>query len=333
MSANIETFEDGTASFFTAREKAWHNLGTITAEAQTAQQALEIAQLNWEVEFAPIYAQVLTNDGVQQVEVPNRRATVRNHAKKGVGVLGVVGNRYTILQNKEAFDFCNAIVDESGAHFETAGSLNNGASVFLTMKLPNDLLVGGHDLIENYIMVTNSHDGSSPVTVCVSPIRAVCANTVAMALANAVTTYKVRHTTSVNGKVQDAREALAMSWRYIEEFGSQADALMNIEMSNAEFGNYLDRMWKKPVLADAEEASRALTLWENRRDEVLDLWTAQTQDGIRNTAWGAYNTVVEYLDWFAPVRGKGSKLEMRSERTLDGSLTNQKNRAFELARA
>lgn len=324
----LEQFEDGTTAFFSARDSAWHNLGTVTADALTAQDALETAQLDWEVSFAPVYAQVVTDDGVTQVEVPNRRATVRNHPKKGISALGVVGMRYHILQNKDAFDFCNAIADESGAPFETAGSLGNGRRVFLTMKMPNDILVAGKDRVGMYLLVTNSHDGSSPVTVAVTPVRAVCANTVALALDEAVTTYKVRHTESIGGKVQEAREALAMTYRYTDAFAEQADALMAIEMSNADFGAYIDSLWERPADKADDEANRALTMWGNRRSDLLTLWNAPTQNGIRDTAWGAYNTVVEYVDWFAPVRGKGDKTAMRSERILDGSLNDIKTNAY-----
>lgn len=325
MSHEIEMLEDGTASFFSAREIPWHNLGQITDRALTAEEALSEARLNWVVTLEEMQATVLKGDGVSTIPVPDKFATVRTRIDGTSDVLGVVGNRYTVLQNADAFAFCNNIVDEGGAHFETAGSLYNGRRVFLSMKLPNDILVGGQDLVENYILVTNSHDGSSPVTVAITPVRAVCKNTVGAALSSAVKTFKVRHSASIDGRLSEARQALEVSWKYTDEFSAVAEDLYSQEMSKNEFGNYINTLWTPPAKFDNNKAN---TIWDNRYDALMDLWNADTQANIAGTKWAAYNTVIEYLDWFSPTRGNEDKDERRAERIIDGSMENVKDNAL-----
>lgn len=326
MSAEIEILEDGTASFFSAREIPWHGLGQIVDHTLTAEEALSEARLDWAVSLEEMTATVLTENGVSTLPVPDKFASVRTRKDGSSDVLGVVGNRYTVLQNSQAFEFCNNIVDEGGAHFETAGSLYGGRRVFLTMKLPQDILVGGQDLVENYILVTNSHDGSSPVTVAVTPVRAVCKNTVTAALSQAVSTFKVRHSASVEGRLDEARQALRISWKYGDAFSQMANALYEEAMSAKEFDRYIAQVF--PLPKQGEEFKKQQTIWLNRRDDLMGLWNADTQANIKNTRWAAYNTVVEYLDWFAPVRGNENKDERRAERILDGSIQNLKDKAL-----
>ena len=324
MSHEIEILEDGTASFFSAREIPWHNLGQITDSALTAEEALSEARLNWVVTLEEMQATVLKGDGVSTIAVPDKFATVRTRIDGTSDVLGVVGNRYTVMQNADAFAFCNNIVDEGGAHFETAGSLYGGRRVFLSMKLPNDILVGGHDLVENYLLITNSHDGSSPVTAAITPVRAVCKNTVGAAMSAAKSVFKVRHSASIDGRLQEAREALDISWKYAQNFGDLAEKMYEDEFSKLEFANYVHQLWERPEAED----KKASTIWDNRYETLTGLWSAPTQENIAGTKWAAYNTVIEYLDWFSPTRGNEDKDERRAERIIDGSMQNIKNNAL-----
>ena len=188
MGHQIEQFEDGTSAFFSARELPWHKLGTVTAGALTAQEAITTAQQDWLVEKRPIYTKL--EDGTY-LEVKDKFATVRNHPKAGFSALGVVGNQYVPVQNMEAFEILDAIRDDSGAVYETAGSLYNGKRVFISMKLPDTLkFAGGQDNVDLYILASNSHDSSTAFQLMVTPIRVVCANTLAMAVGEEIETIE-----------------------------------------------------------------------------------------------------------------------------------------------
>jgi len=181
MAHELETWSDGTASFVSAREHAWHRLGTVLPAEFDAAQAMQYARLGgWNVRTMALQtAPVLSDDGVfGALPVPDQFATVRTNPVSGsVDVLGVVGRGYTVIQNEEHADLLNRVVDEGGAHFETAGSLRGGRSVFLSMKLPRTMNVGGIDPVDLYLIALNSHDGTSAFRLLVSPVRVVCANT------------------------------------------------------------------------------------------------------------------------------------------------------------
>src|SRR6185312_12271562 len=128
--------------------------------------------------------------------------------------LGVVGEQYVPIQNEEHAALLDALVDESGAHFETAGSLRGGRQVFLSMKLPTTMQIGGVDPVDLYLIACNSHDGTSAFRLLVSPVRVVCANTLALAASRARSTFSIRHTAGAAGQIEQARQALGLSFTF-----------------------------------------------------------------------------------------------------------------------
>lgn len=323
MAHNIEQFADGSSAFFSAREVAWHKLGTVTDNALTAQSALQIAQLDSLVKVSeePIYTKV---DG-EEIQLDKKFLTYRNHPKKGLTALGVVGSRYTPIQNIEAFDFLNHIADETGAVFETAGSLGNGERVFMTMKFPESMMIGGVDTINNYIMAVNSHDGSSAFIVAVTPIRAVCTNTVRLALNQAKSRVSLKHTIGATTKVQQARETLGIVFRYQEEFEKEVNEMLSIKITDKQYTEFVKTLVPEPKMKDPSE--RMINSVEKKRGELMALWNAPTQQNVAGTAWAAYNAVAEWADWVKPVRGGEEKDDLRAERMLFGGAEKFKNRA------
>ena len=191
MSANVETM-------FSVRETPWHGLGRIVMDAPASREALELAGLDWQVESRNIYSG--TGD-----MIPGYRANVRSTDD---AVLGVVSDRYRIVQNEEAFQFTDDLLGE-GVTYETAGSLQGGKKVWMLARLPRKYLIAG-DQVEPYLVIFNSHDGSSGVKVAMTPIRVVCQNTLNLALNTAKRSWTARHTENVLLRVQDARETLQL---------------------------------------------------------------------------------------------------------------------------
>ena len=331
MAHAIEQFEDGTAAFFSARVPAWHRLGTVTEDAQTAADALRIAQMDWHVykTTEPLTMTAPTSDGVVTVPVPSQFATYRTHPKTGVvEPLGVVGTQYTPIQNSEAFDFLSLLVDEHGAVFDTAGSLHGGKKVFVTMKMPQDVLIGGFDAVDMYLLATNAHDGSGAFQVAVTPTRVVCQNTLTWGLKAAKRTMSFRHTRNVTNKVQAARETLGLTFAYSEEFEKAAEELLAKSMTDKQFLSFAETLFPERK----DPSSRQV----NRRDEILmelnGLWNAPTQENIKGTKWAAYNTVVEWADWLGRVKGRGdeAKADKRAIKVREGGADGVKSRALAL---
>ena len=333
MAHEIEQFADGTAAFFSAREVPWHNLGTVTDGALTVEEALKMAQLDWTVYKSadPVQVPVLTEIGVQSIAYPGRYMTYRDHPKLGLQALGVVGEVYTVIQNEAAFDFLNAIADESGATIETAGSLLGGSQVFMTMKMPETLTVaGGQDEVEFYLMATTSHDGSLAFTAAVTPIRVVCKNTQRMALDTAVSTWRLKHTTGVQGRVQQAREALGLTFRYQESYAKAVEDLVATPFLEREVDAFLERLFPYSPKASTYQIART----DETRGEVKALYHAPTQDNSRGTRWAAYSAVTEWADWVRPVRAKDKDENVaRAERIFLGASDALKDKAYSLLTA
>ncbi|MGG8408245.1 DUF932 domain-containing protein [Streptomyces sp. 12297] len=327
----MEQFTDGTAAFVTARKSAWHKLGTVTADAMTAQDAMRLASLDsWNVRLIGLHATELTADGATVLDVPNHRATVRTHPKTGQPeTLGVVGPDYTPVQNEEHAEFLNYLVDESGAHFETAGSLKGGRQVFLTMKLPQTMTIGSSDKVDLYIAAFNSHDGSSAFRIVVTPIRVVCANTLRAALKEARSSYTVRHTSGARSRIAQARQALGLTFKYAEEFEMAAQRMLDAEMKTPDLRLVVDKLWPVSNADSARKKTNQTTRWNTIRNLFEQ---AETQAGIRGTVWAGYNAITEYANHVAPARGTSPDLKnaARAERVITGTADDVMEHAFRL---
>ena len=166
---------DGQVSFANSRSDHWHRLGQSVGHAMTAREALDAAHLaGWNVRKMALQVPqqpVIGDDGVTTpppLAVPDFYATVRtNPINGGLDVLGVVGSKYEPVQNEASCGLLDAITDESGAHFETAGALRGGRETFITMKLPNSMVFdgidGSKDRTDFYLAALNSHDGYLPL--------------------------------------------------------------------------------------------------------------------------------------------------------------------------
>lgn len=307
----------GQTSFVSARLDAWHQLGTTLENTFTAEDAMKHGLLGgWNTRKVPLVAQAL---GLQ-LPVPDAYAVVRdNPVLHGmVDVLGTVGNAYTVIQNEELAGLLNALVDQSGAHFETAGAIDGGRKVFITMKLPSHAMVGGVDRVDYYLAAMTSHDGSTSTTLLATPVRVVCANTLNLAFQRSSHQFRVRHTTGADRiLVQEAREALDFTFSYLDGFQQQAEQLINTTLRQDQFDEIIVNAYGPPEGAPNATVTRA----NNKLEQMSQLFAdAYTQQGIRDTAWAGLNALTEWYDHFSPVRGganaSGTEADLRGRKAL-----------------
>lgn len=216
MAAEVE-------SMFYTREKPWHGLGTRVDEAQISKDALRLSGLDWKVEQEPIY----TEEGVQ---IAGYQANIRDTDRKA---LGVVTDRYKVVQNTEAFSFTDALLGE-GVRYETAGSLQGGRKVWLLAKLPHEQIIAG-DRISPYLVFSNTHDGSGAVRVAITPIRVVCSNTLNLVFQTAKRSFSMIHTGDIEGKMKEAHDTLFLADRYIEHLGKEGERYEKSEWQDGGF--------------------------------------------------------------------------------------------------
>ena len=326
MAHNLDQIAQGIHSFVSARENAWHRLGTVLESTFTAEEAMTHAHLGgWNVRKLPLTATQMDENGVTSIEVPNQFATVRTNPITGaVEPLGVVGTRYTVIQNEEHAEFLNTLVDESGAHFETAGALAGGRRTFMSMRMPQHIEIDG-DVTNLYLIAVNSHDGTDAFRVFTSLIRPVCQNTVTAAIRGAKSSYSIRHTASALGRVQDVRQALGMTFKYVESFQQIAEGLYASAFSDREFEQFLNGLFD---VTDPEDVS---TRKSNQMDTLRALWNSSpTLLGTRGTRLGAYNAVTEFTSHFAGAHGKNRDEQITNRAARDAFDDKQRTKALDL---
>ena len=319
MSHLLEQYGD-MASFASLREPAWHGLGTVIDEPVTTSEMLSLAHLaGWNVR-------------VEELDLPGRShreyfATVRTNPFDGDNdVLGVVGERYKVLQNEELFQFGDNLLD--GGQWETAGSIKNGTVVFGSLALDRETNLdpkGRGDKINNYLLVHTSHDGSLAIQASVTPVRVVCQNTLNMAVGRngkgAKQSFRIRHTQTLQGKVAAAREALGMANTYLDAFDKIANEMIAQEISDKQFFDIITAVYAKPE----EDVKGALTKWETKIDVLNDIYFGKTCENIKGTAWGAYNALTERLDWYRNPRNGNAESVLAAASGFDAATNANKN--------
>ena len=309
MAANVETM-------FSVREKPWHGLGTIVADALTSAEALKEAGLAWQVYQQPIF----TNFGNV---INGYRANVRSTDNK---VLGVVSDRYRVVQNEEAFEFTDGLLGE-GVRYETAGSLQGGRKIWLLARLPRDYVMAG-DKISSFLVFSNTHDGSGAVKVAITPVRVVCNNTLNLALNTANRSFSMIHTGDIKGKVKMAKEALFMAEEYMGKLGHEIAMLNEKKVSYDQVENYINELL--PIPRDATETTKK-NVRKQRSDITRRYYEAPDLKTLDHTAYRFINAVSDFATHGEPLRRTADYQENLFAKTISGNPFI--DRAYQLVKA
>ena len=295
---------NGKVSFAARGEKAWHGLGQYVSEAMTSEQAIELGGLNYTVEKRPLYA-----PGWQgtMVEAEGHYGNVRTDTNE---ILGIVKGRYRIVQNKDAFGFFDTIIDQGEAIFETAGALGKGERIFVTAKLPEDMLVHG-EKVEKYIMLTNSHDGTSTIIAGFTPIRVVCNNTLTAALKNIDNKVSISHTASAESRLKEASRVMGIASKYMDEVNMTFESMTERKLSDLEMKYFIESVMKNGFKEDKSD-KEASTRMKNLVDQVYSFTIThptQTTEAAYRTLWGAYNGVSGYYNFLKDYKSADQKMK------------------------
>ena len=310
MSHEITMKKDGTAAALYSRKPAWHRLGDVTVEEFTAKEALERTGLDYGVETAPVYAEVLGPDGVVQQVEADAKMTYRWLDGK-VHPLGVVGSDYVPINPNELFVFLDDVIDQvDGAHYTAAFALRNWTQVVCVADIGSlDLDPGGRaDQIKRYIVGRTSHDGSLAFGLKWSNMRVECANMLAMHLRENAVEWKTKHTLKVRDRVAQAKVTLGLYQKYGEEWQVAAESMIEAEINAAQFDKWLGTLMvaQQKKQGDDEVDREAM-------HSIRALYEySPTNAGIRGTVWGALNAATEYSDWVVPARGSKNTTEDES---------------------
>ena len=336
MSHEITIRADGFAEAAFAMEPAWHGLGAVLDHAPTSKEAVAAAGLDWRVIQEAVYRKrpvsELTPLTSEYAEVAGHLLNIREDS--GL-VLGMVGETYRVVQNAEAFEFLDALVEGHEMLYESAFSLYGGRRVVLLARMPGVQTVGKEDHILPYILMSTSHDGAGSIKFGPVATRTVCANTYAVALDEGTTReLAVSHTGDIKAKLGRARAILALASEQFARYAELGRQLAERRLTTDEWGEYLDIMCPRLDPRDPDYTPRRAEALNMTRMQVTSRWVNERQnlEGIEHSAWAAYNAVAEHVDHL-PRRGasRRAKSEARFNVTLYGTGRDIKERALRTA--
>lgn len=316
MAANVEWMFSGN------NVTPWHGIGEIIKGTLSSEEAIRVAHLDWDVVPMPIY------DGNGR-ELKGYKVNQRSSDGKN---LGVVTDRYKIVQNREAFAFTDALLGE-GVQYETAGSLDSGKRVWMLARMEGTEIA--EEQVDPYLVFTNSHDGKGAVRVAAVPVRVVCQNTLNLALTQASRHWTCAHKGDIQSKLDEARYTLASAERYMkaleEEFGelklkrvteSQVRD-MTEKLLELEFDSLYKKAIKTGKVVDFKEAVRQQKFEDKlnrKRTDILNIYFDKPDlRGTEHTAFRFVNAVSDYATHNTDHKNTRNYQENLFMKTIDGN--------------
>jgi phage/plasmid-like protein (TIGR03299 family) len=309
-------------SMFSVKETPWHGLGHIVREAPTAEEAIKLAGLNWSVEEKQLYSFDPATE--KFVRCKSHKAL---HRSDNDDQLSVVGVGYEPLQNEKAFSFFDPFIESGLASFETAGALRQGKTIWILAKLnkaPID--IGRGDTVDKYLLLSNGHDGLMAVRTGFTPIRVVCANTLAMSHnTNESRLLRINHSKRVNDRLDQVREIINAADAKFEATAEQYRALAKADVDQKALEKYVEIVFDfKSIDAQRREIARTKAVENIQR--LFETGYGANLKTANGTAWGLYNSVTQYLSY-----EQGKSQDSRLNNLWFGQSRNVNRRALDAA--
>ena len=323
------------------RRNAWKQGGT-EVNATTAIGVGQQAGLNWTVSLTELYAEhsvaVSPYDSITtKIVVPKKQAVIK-HTSDGDTAIGVVGTKYKVVQNMEVFSALDTLIESGDARYSAAGEYNGGANVWMLMELPTGVTVEG-DPHAAYLLARTSHDGSCSVIIRPIIERLFCANQIGKLLTSKHVKpleYKMKHTTNAELSVSDIRNITTITYKAIEEYELTASELLKRKVDQEKALRIFRSVWSLPSEVEgapthllSQGQQRQQTIAYAARDRAWAIYnTSPTQENIKGTAFGVWQSVIEYADYYA-----SGGADKRALATISGKNDRLKNKALSLLTA
>ena len=313
------------------REAAWHHLGQRTEGAVTWESAMKLAHLDWKVVLKDMFSRDLEGN-VSKIE--GFKSVWRENGKSLQ--LGVVGDGYTPIQNIQAFDFIDNLLEaQNGSHYESAGALGNGERIWVMARVPEaDIQIAGtDDKSLSYLLVATSHDASLSYVAKLTTVRVVCQNTLSVALNQAGNVFKVKHTKNADARLLTAKDAMQGFAKDAKDLNDKLNTLATRKMTKDSLTTIFDRLFPNTKKDDKQNIRR-----ENVLADVLKMYEINDRDmfpSIRGTAYNLLNAVTEWTDHIRGFRQTESRKDMneaqiRAENAMFGTGDKLKTQALEV---
>lgn len=284
----------------------WQGLGKELKQPATAAEAIQQAQLDWGVVKVPIHIK----RGKRYQGITNRFATVREDALRGGEpvALGIVGSTYKPLQNEDAFRWFDPIVGQGAAVYQTAGALGNGEQVWILAKLPEPIRIVGDDIAGKFLLLSNSHDGTSSVRVKFAPIRFACWNSL-MLPSGGKEQIRIKHTSRLQEQMAVAQQNLGFIQRQFSEIEQAFRGLVRINLDELRLAKYLCAVFPTPLNPKDSRALRYITKARSQSRYLFEMGNGNSCGATCGTLWAAYNGVAEFIDYATAAGGLDQHLD------------------------
>lgn len=310
MAHNLSSF-NGRITMAYFGESPWHRLGTRLTDAARVDvaAAMTAAGLDWTVRREPLY---LADGRV----IDDRRAIVRDQDST---IFGTVGERFTPIQNREAFDVLTDVIRDAGVTIECAGALGAGETVWMLARFAEGREITKGDVINPYFLISQAHDGSRAYGAKLTPIRVLCQNT--LTAAGRDNDITIRHTATAVSRLAEARRLVNTLTGIMDHTVEAYQEMAEFAVSDDAVRAVLTSLF--PVPTDATAEVRAKQVKAMSQVGIL-LAHGKGADLSGKTAWGLYNAVTEYVDHVKPAEvSRDSASATRKANAISGAIFGQ----------
>ena len=299
MAHLIDQTKNEKGAFVAFQQPAWHKLGVTFDRALTVADALKEGGLDFDVTKHPNIHRLPS--GIDVIS-DDSFFTMRSDTNAVLGAR--LGKDYTVFQNSQALDFVQEILYRGTATIETAGAIDGGRKAFICLRNSKQIEVGSGDLVNSFVLIATSHDGSLSITAMPTNVRVVCNNTLSAALSGKGA-VKIRHTANANGRMQEALRVLGLLQDSQAQSEDSYNTMRNTAIDQNAFFDYVGNIFMTGAeISEAQAGKKVAELLSTRKANIInDVLKFATQGIGQNSAltngkpnmWYAYNAVTGYL--------------------------------------
>lgn len=295
-------FQRGAAAFVSLKQMAWHGLGTVIETEMQVADAVKLAHLDFIVKKAPNrhYMPSLSGEGIDIIESDTSFFTYRTDTNKVLG--DRLGSTYHVIQNEQAFSVVDSLVKEGGLILESAGSLFDGCTVFMCLRLAQPIKVSGSDTVMQYVVIASGHDGNTSLLAFFTNTRVVCNNTLQVALKGAVQKHSIRHTAKAINRLDEAIKIMGLATKNSKVVAEAYNRMAERPMLSTQFFDYIGNLFMTKAEIEAlQGGAKADAVLSTRKSNIISGVMAFAENGIgqkeadMQTWWGGYNAVTGYF--------------------------------------
>jgi phage/plasmid-like protein (TIGR03299 family) len=275
------------------QDRPWMGLpGASVSNDSSVLEAMDTAgMLRWDVRKRLIETDAITDSDDFEI--------IRD-TERGVHRLGLAGERYQTVQNEELATMADAITD-GDISVDVVGHYNKGRNVFVTLALGESIILDGEgqaDEIGKFLTIRSSHNGSTAVQAIIHNFRLACQNQLPGLRAAGLASFTMRHTSTVQGRIADARTALGIAFKQYDVFEAEMQALLEREMTKDKFFDLVESIYPTPK----DDVRGSVKKHETKVETLASIWNGETVAGLEDTAYKAYNVLNEHLLWYPGIR-------------------------------